>query len=195
MTTKTTLNKIFTLIEAFGVAHGQVQTTLFGDEWDVNNTKNQHGAVVRFFPDSASVLNSSMEYTLVVEIMDEVLDDDTNRKDVLSDTFEIAMDFISFMNYYGENIESDNQTNNFHVIKDSLQILPFFDRKESNYWGHQVTIRINMPHSLSACQIPGVTLDTAGVPVNYIIVGIIDNGASDETYTDTNVKLDGNPCS
>jgi hypothetical protein len=151
----TTLNQIFELIETFGANHSQVRTVIFGDGADVNNSSPQNGMVLRYFPDPSSQFAARKTiYGIVVELMDQVLDEDSNMKDVVNDTHLVALDLIAYLNFYGNGQSDGPQTYEFTLEMDNIQLFPFFDQYESRYFGHSLMLRFNLPFDLDKCSIP-----------------------------------------
>lgn len=153
----TTLTQIFDLIETFGTDHAQIRKVLFGDISDVDNTSPSNGIVLRYFPDPSNFIQRVLQMQIIIEFMDQALDDESNVKDIMNDTIWAALDFIAYMNRIGQGVTEGQQVYEFTVDKDNIQLIPFNDRYESNYWGWQMLIRFNMPFDLDKCQIPFTT--------------------------------------
>lgn len=150
------LNNIFSILQYFGENHSQINTVIFGADWDVNNEKDQDGVLFKYFVDPTNSMGTSeVYYGFVIDVMDQVLPDEVNRQDVLSDTERICRDLVAFVRYY-EGRGLNGQYSDFVLQKESISMYPFWNNMESNYWGHRLQFQLKIPFQYDECAIPGI---------------------------------------
>ena len=144
-----TLNQIIAHFRTFSELHLEVKHFLFGESSENDNIKDIDGVVMWVWVDAnaGNVNQTELTYSFQVAFMDILNIDDDNMEDVLSDTLQISLDFVAWLDRYAESAldYSYDRTSN---------IQPFKDRFESDYAGHVVGVQLDIPFSYDSCQIP-----------------------------------------
>lgn len=152
-----TFNQILQHFRDFQENHLQIKHFLFGDNSSVDNTSDIDGVVMLVMLDSTagSISNYQFSYSFQVAFMDVLNKNNENLEDVLSDTLQIGQDFVAWLAMYSETaLEYDFDRN--------VQIQAFRDRFETEYGGHVIGVRLQMPFNYDKCQIP--TVDGESLP-------------------------------
>jgi hypothetical protein len=154
-----TLNNLIALFQTYQEADLRVNSFVFGDASDVDNQQDSDGVVMWAFidPSPASIQSTEIRYSFQIAFLDVLNKDDSNLRDVLSDTFTVCLDFVSWLDKYDDTVleYSIDRTANIQAVK---------DRFESEYAGHTVGVTFTLPFDYDTCQIPlisGAALPTA----------------------------------
>lgn len=144
-----TLNQIIEHFKTFYELHLQVKQFNFGEASSNDNVKNIDGVVMWVWvdPNAGNVSETELTYSFQVAFMDVLNTNDDNMQDVLSDTLQICLDFIAWLDRYAESALD-------YSYERQANIQPFKDRFESDYAGNVVGVRIDIPFSYDKCQIP-----------------------------------------
>lgn len=141
-----TLNQIFKIIEDYANQHSSINTILFGADSDIDNT-DVNGILLWYdVGDGGNSEGTQLNYPFELFFLDVLNSDNSNLKDVLSDTLQTALDMVSMIYNYDGDIEFD--------LPKRAQINPVKHRYTSDYAGHSVTFTINAPYEYNECYIP-----------------------------------------
>lgn len=134
----------------------------FGDLWEVGNILTDEGNVIpEKFPMAWAQVQSANTtgdgFTALLNInfqlifMDLVHKDETNERDVLSDTLLIATDFI-------QQLQSDSEFQEYKYVVDiNGSLEPFTERFDSEVSGWSLNITFNIPYSIN-CSVPTTSI-------------------------------------
>jgi hypothetical protein len=144
-----TLNQTIQHFRDFADLHLEVKHFLFGESSENDNVKDIDGVVMWVWvdPNAGNVNQTELTYSFQVAFMDVLNTDDNNMEDVLSDTLQISLDLIAWLDRYAESALD-------YSYDRASNIQPFKDRFESDYAGHVVGVRLDYPMSYDSCQIP-----------------------------------------
>ena len=149
-----TLNQIFTIIETYANAHSSINTVLFGADSDIDNT-DVDGVLMWYDVSTANTDGTQLNYNFDLYFLDVLNPDNSNLKDVLSDTLQVGLDIVANIYNYDGTVEFD--------IPKKAQIQPVSHKYTSDYAGHSFSFTINAPYEYNQCQIPVKTSTSTGL--------------------------------
>lgn len=170
-----TLNQVIKRLQTIALNHAQLNPLIqteptfshfgFGDLWDEGEILTDAGTVItERFPlvwanvQSANVTSLGAQANGLVTIsmqllfMDLVHKDTTNQNDVLSDTLQIATDFIT-------ELQDDTEFQTYHYTVDINGTLePFTERFDEEVSGWSLNITFNIPYSANCLVVPQTSI-------------------------------------
>ena len=166
-----TLNQVIKRLKTIAIEHAQLNPMLqteasfshfgFGDLWEEGQILTDDGTVItERFPlvwcnvqnasvsSQAAQANGLLQINMQLLFMDLVHKDETNENDVLSDTLQIATDYIT-------ELQDDDQFQTYHYIVDiNGSLEPFTERFDEEVSGWSLSITFNIPYSANCLVVP-----------------------------------------
>jgi len=166
-----TLNQAIKRLQTIAIEHAQLNPLLltestfshfgFGDLWEVGQILTDEGTVItEKFPlvwanvqganmtSQGAQSNGLLTVTFQLLFMDLVHKDETNENDVLSDTLQIATDFIT-------ELQDDTEFQTYHYTVDiNGNLEPFTERFDEEVSGWSLNIAFNIPYSANCLVVP-----------------------------------------
>lgn len=156
-----TLNQIFRIIENFAISHSGIKTIVFGAKWNIDNGDSD-GILLWYDVQSGTIDGTQLNYTFELYFLDVLNSDDSNLKDVLSDTLQAAQDMAAMLYNYDDEVEFD--------VPKRATVQPVQHKFTSDYAGHSLTITIESPLEWNSCWIPE---NIPAVPIYRDIISMI----------------------
>lgn len=144
MITKNTIYKSF---KDFANNHLQIKDYGYGDLWEISQSEATTYPLFWVSPQPCNVGGNTISYIYSIVVADRVLDGETNEVEVESDTFQICLDFLAFLN---------DQSENEFYLEETTQISPFTERFKDDVAGNTMTITINADFDYNECAIPKI---------------------------------------
>ena len=166
-----TLNQVIKRLKTIALNHAQLNPLLlteanfshfgFGDLWEVGQILTDKGTVItEKFPlvwanvQSANIANQGAQANGLLQIsmqllfMDLVHKDETNENDVLSDTLQIATDYIT-------ELQDDTEFQTYHYVVDiNGSLEPFTERFDEEVSGWSLALTFSIPYSANCLVVP-----------------------------------------
>ena len=148
----TTYNKIVKLIQDVCNKHKMVKEFGEGSISDLTTTKDFNYPLTWLVEDSvtqkigATGIMQEGEYKLNLLCMDLVNSDESNRREIQSDSLGILIDIVNYIQ------TSPTFQNEGLIISRDVMYYPFAERFEDNVTGHRAELYIKFPFSRSYCQ-------------------------------------------
>lgn len=147
---KQTLNQLIDHVEYFADNHNQINTFSYGE---LSTLSNQSDTEVIYpllhMQVDDSVIDENFVYlTCNLICMDLVQKDDTNIKDVQSDTLQILNDLRSWL---GDNYNMHKLGIN---VEKSANVIPFVDRFSDEVTGWNLILKVKIKNTKGICNIP-----------------------------------------
>ena len=145
-----TLQMLYKIFEEIGSSHKQINTTTIGDIFEVDLVETTY-PLFHVATDTVNFEQHTLTYSFQLIVMDLVSKDESNERDVLSDTLETIGDIISVLK---------NQTGNFERIRDfqtevalspSISCEPFTERFDNEVSGLTARVSIEVEFNASQC--------------------------------------------
>lgn len=155
-----TLNQIFNIIEGYANDHSSINTIVFGAQSDLDNS-DSNGIVLWYDVDTGNTDGTQLNYTFNLYFLDVLNPDNSNLKDVLSDTLQVALDICSKVYNYDGEVEFD--------LPKKAQIQPVSHKYTSDYAGHSATFTINAPYEWNECFVPSKVAPSYG-DIFYLLI-------------------------
>ena len=166
-----TLNQIIKRLKTIAIEHAQLNPLLqteatfshfgFGDLWEEGQILTDAGTVIteKFPLVWANVQNANMtsqgesatgllQINMQLLFMDLVHKDETNENDVLSDTLQIATDFITELQ------DSTEFLTYKYVVDINGSLEPFTERFDEEVSGWSLSLTFNVPYSANCLVVP-----------------------------------------
>jgi hypothetical protein len=151
--------------------HPQINSFGFGDITQITNDieTKQEPLYTKMYvvPGDVILAQNRLDYNFSIIILDQIDDDLSNQRDVMSDTLEIAKDIftILYQSYTSE-------FGGFSIDYEPLwgpNATPFLERFETILGGWTLNLTIEQPFDYNTCVLPfsGLTLPTSVNYVNY----------------------------
>jgi hypothetical protein len=140
-----TLNQLFTIIENYAASHSNINTVIFGSNWNIDN-HDVDGTLLWYDVQTGSFDGTQINYSLELYFLDVLNPDDGNLRDVLSDTLQVAQDMAAMLYNYDDDVEFD--------LPKRATIQPVQHKFTSDYAGHLLQFTIAAPYEWNACQVP-----------------------------------------
>lgn len=165
-----TLNQLFRIIENYASGHSNINTIVFGAKWNIDN-KDADGVMLWYDVQAGVIDRTMLSYGFELYFLDVLNPDDSNLKDVLSDTLQVAQDMAAMLYNYDCEEEFD--------LPKRATIQPVQYKFTSDYAGHSLTFTIEAPYEWNDCQVPvrdGYSFECRDMPTpNCDPVTIYDN--------------------
>jgi hypothetical protein len=162
---KITYNQILSQLNSFFDSHYQVEEFRNGNLWEALETNSFNDALypLAFLVDAgANTQQGKVGLTFDLLVMDLVDKDEANENEVKSDTLQIILDTISYL----EQLRDGNWYN--VQIEKSANAQSFTESLQDELTGWKITLTLTQSFSYNACEIPysGVSnVDTNCLPV------------------------------
>lgn len=140
-----TLNQIFKIIEDYANDHSAINTIVFGADSDIDNS-DVSGVLLWYDVDTGNTEGTMINYGFEMYFLDVLNSDNSNLKDVLSDTLQVALDMSAMIYNYDGDVEFD--------LPKRAQIQPVKHKYTSDYAGHSLSFTIQAPYEWNECQVP-----------------------------------------
>ena len=151
--------------------HPQINSFGFGDITQITNDidTKQEPVYTKMYvvPGDVILAQNRLDYNFSIIILDQIDDDLSNQRDVMSDTLEIAKDIFTIL------YQSYTATyGGFSIDYEPLwgpNAVPFLERFETILGGWTLNLTIEQPFDYNTCVLPfsGLTLPTSVNYVNY----------------------------
>jgi hypothetical protein len=126
-----TYNQVVEILRSIAQRHYQINTFFLGKNWELENNEDIVYPVLQVYPELARMPQrngqfSTVEVRLVCKVIDLVSQDESNEKDVHSDTLRISQDIVNELNqhpYYqrsNANIIGDIDFTNLEEFEDDF---------------------------------------------------------------------------
>jgi hypothetical protein len=126
---------------------------LFGAESDIDNT-DVNGILLWYDVDTGDTDGTQLNYSFELYFLDVLNPDNSNLKDVLSDTLQVATDICAKIYNYDGDIEFD--------MPKKARLNPVSHKYTSDYAGHSATFTINAPYEWNECFVPSKVAPSFG---------------------------------
>jgi len=146
-----TYNQIIQVLSNFFKGHYQVQEFKNGDLWEAIERDSFNDALypLAFLVDAgANTTQGKVGLTFDLLCMDLVNKGESNENDVKSDTLQIILDAVSYLEQL-----NDGKWYTVNVDKQS-SLSSFTERFQDELTGWKITITLNQPFNYNACSIP-----------------------------------------
>lgn len=136
--------------------HNQINSFGFGDLKQITNDIETHKEPVYpkmyVVPNTVSFNQNAINYQLNIIILDQVNDDLSNQKNVVSDTLEITKDIFTIL-YHSYTTDFGGFSNDY-TPNWGASLTPFLERFETILAGWTLSINIEQPFDYNKCNVP-----------------------------------------
>lgn len=143
---KKTLKQIITDLEDFQKDHDQLKYFGFGDLWQMSTSDISYG-LMWVTPAISNNDGRQMNVILQIGILDRLLEDNSNLRDVLSDTLLIANDVIAWF-------QDDEEQYGYVANETGISLEPFVQKFDDNVAGWFFELEFQVPNKLNTCEVP-----------------------------------------
>ena len=154
--------------------HPQINSFGFGDitqiTMDVETQKEPNYTKMYVVPGNVNLNQNVLQYNFSIIILDQINNDLSNQRDVMSDTLEVVKDIFTILY---QSYTSD--FGGFTLDYDPLwgpSVTPFLERYETVLGGWTLNITIEQPFDYNVCVLPiiGLNLPNSVNLVNYKLI-------------------------
>jgi len=151
--------------------HPQINSFGFGDinqiTMDVETQEEVNYTKMYVIPGFVNLNQNALQYNFSIIILDQINDDLSNQRDVMSDTLEIAKDVFTIL-YQSYTAEFGGFTLDYDPLW-GPNVTPFLEAYESVLGGWTINITIEQPFDYNECVLPfeGLSLPASTNLVNY----------------------------
>ena len=151
--------------------HPQINSFGFGDinqiTMDVETQKEPNYTKMYVIPGFVNLNQNVLQYNFSIIILDQINDDLSNQRDVMSDTLEIAKDVFTIL-YQSYTAEFGGFTLDYDPLW-GPNVTPFLEAYETVLGGWTINITIEQPFDYNECVLPfeGLSLPASTNLVNY----------------------------
>ena len=151
--------------------HPQINSFGFGDitqiTMDVETQKEPNYTKMYVVPGNVNLNQNVLQYTFSIIILDQINNDLSNQRDVMSDTLEIAKDIFTIL-YQSYTAEFGGFTLDYDPLW-GPNVTPFLERYETILGGWTLNVTIEQPFDYNECVLPivGLNLPVSTNLVNY----------------------------
>jgi len=151
--------------------HPQINSFGFGDitqiTMDVETQKEPNYTKMYVVPGNVNLNQNVLQYTFSIIILDQINNDLSNQRDVMSDTLEIAKDIFTIL-YQSYTAEFGGFTLDYDPLW-GPNVTPFLERYETILGGWTLNVTIEQPFDYNVCVLPivGLNLPVSTNLVNY----------------------------
>lgn len=142
-----TKNQIHKKFKDFADNHLQIKFFGYGDLPELSQSVGTTYPLLWISPQPSPVNGYQIAYTYFVMVADRTMKGHEDIVEVESDTFQICLDFLAFLN---------DQSNNDFELNETTTITPFEDEHKDEISGHIMTISFNVDFNYNECQIPKI---------------------------------------
>ena len=182
-----TLNQIFKIIEGFANSHSNINTVIFGANYEIDNS-DVDGILMWYDVSQGNTDGTQLNYSFELAFLDVLNPDLSNLKDIMSDTLQVAQDISAAIYNYDGEIEFD--------LPKKSSIQPVEHKYLSDYAGHTLSFTINTPYEWNECWVPERTTPTpTPQPLftvydnNLVFVGNVTGDDLQVIAKDTNLNI------
>lgn len=151
--------------------HPQINSFGFGDitqiTMDIDTKKEPVYTKMYVIPGDVLLAQNSLQYSFSIIILDQINDDLSNQRDVMSDTLEVAKDIFTIL-YQSYTAEFGGFTLDYDPLW-GPNVTPFLERFETILGGWTLNVTIEQPFDYDVCVLPivGLNLPNSVNLVNY----------------------------
>jgi hypothetical protein len=145
-----TLQVLYRIFEEIGFRHNQIQTTTIGDIFEIDLTETTY-PLLHVSTATANFAQHTLTYNFQLIVMDLVSKDESNEKDVLSDTLETIGDVISLLKNQTASLANIPNPETEVAISPSVSCEPFTERFDNEVSGWTASISIEVAFNASMC--------------------------------------------
>jgi hypothetical protein len=145
-----TLQMLYRIFEEIGSSHTQIQTTTIGDIFEIDLTETTY-PLLHVSTATANFAQHTLTYNFQLIVMDLVSKDESNERDVLSDTLETIGDVISLLKNQTASFERIPDFQTEVAISPSVSCEPFTERFDNEVSGWTASISIEVGFNASRC--------------------------------------------
>lgn len=152
--------------------HPQINSFGYGDitqiTMDIETKQEPVYTKMYVVPGNVTLSENRLLYDFSIIILDQVNDDYTNQRDVMSDTLEIAKDIFTLI--YQSYTAEYGDFSLFYTPEWGPNVTPFLERFETILGGWTLNIQLEQPFDYDSCVLPitsGFTLPQSVNLVNY----------------------------
>ncbi len=141
--------------------HPQVQSFGFGtlDQLTVDIETKQEPKYTRVYciPGDVNLNQNVLTYNLSIVIADRINEDNSNQRDVMSDTLEIAKDLFTI--YYRSYTQAEGAFTLDYEPQWGPTVTPFLERYETILGGWTLNLTVDQPFDYNRCVLPELPFD------------------------------------
>jgi len=141
----TTLNQVINKLEQIQQDHAQLNGFGFGEDFELS-TQQENYPLMWVNVLSSTITDKTLSLGVGILILDIVADDNSNEKDILSDTLSICQDVYSML-------QDPNNTDEFELVN-TLTLNPLFEAFPDKVNGWLITLSFELPFEANRCQVP-----------------------------------------
>ena len=141
-----TLNQVLNLIETIANSHAQVNYYSFGEDAEISASEQERYPLVWSDVRDSNIDSNSLYLTIELKVLDIVKTDNTNEKDVLSDTLSIAQDIYSILTSY--------QYQDYFILELNTPLIPIREAMPDIVNGWTMTLSFQLMQDRNRCQVP-----------------------------------------
>jgi len=142
-----TKNTIYQSFKNFADNHLQIKDFGYGDLWEISASESTEYCLFWVSPQPCNVQGNEITYVYSILVADRVFKGEGNELEVESDTFQICLDFLAYLN---------DQSENEWMLNESVTITPFTERFKDEVTGHIMDINIVVEFDYNECAIPKI---------------------------------------
>lgn len=148
--------QIITYLSSIAYHHEQINSFGIGDYHQlINNVETkQEPRYTRMYvvPENVELNENHIHYNFNIVIADQIEDDLSNQKDVMSDTLEIAQDVWTI--FWQSYTSQDGNFSNIIVGDWDASVEPFLERFQTVLGGWTLHIKMSAPFDYNSCDLP-----------------------------------------
>jgi hypothetical protein len=152
--------------------HPQINSFGYGDitqiTMDIDTKQEPVYTKMYVVPGDVSLSENRLLYDFSIIILDQINDDYSNQRDVMSDTLEIAKDIFTLI--YQSYTAQFGDFSLYYTPEWGPNVTPFLERFETILGGWTMNIQLEQPFDYNSCVLPitsGFTLPASVNLVNY----------------------------
>ena len=151
--------------------HPQINSFGFGDitqiTMDIETKQEPNYTKMYVIPGFVNLNQNALQYNFSIIILDQINNDLSNQRDVMSDTLEIAKDVFTIL-YQSYTAEFGGFTLDYDPLW-GPNVTPFLESYETVLGGWTINITIEQPFDYNECVLPfeGLSLPASTNLVNY----------------------------
>jgi len=148
--------QIITYLSSIAYHHEQINSFGIGDYHqlinDVETKKEPKYTRMYVVPENVELNENHIHYNFNIVIADQIEDDLSNQKEVMSDTLEIANDVWTI--FWQSYTSQDGNFSNIIVGDWDASIEPFLERFQTVLGGWTLHIKLSTPFDYNSCNLP-----------------------------------------
>jgi hypothetical protein len=141
-----TLNQVLNLIETIANSHAQVNYYSFGEDAEISASEQERYPLVWSDVKDSNIDSNTLSLTIELKVLDIVKTDNTNEKDVLSDTLSIAQDIYSILTSYAYQ--------DYFILQTATPLIPIREAMPDIVNGWTMTLSFQLMQDRNRCQVP-----------------------------------------